>query len=177
MATPGIAGCVTPGGEVFLPALGRSLLGCEKLLIQGIPYYRLLLGTETEVQLGDLAGNAMSLTVVCATILAAMCCGQLRDEAEKEFKANPGKLKGEDPFNPRFELMKTKTKKTEAMKIVQGILNESIIERKPSLPKSIDCLGTSSVDQTKFDTLVRDLSALADDAQKSSVLCTVSLSR
>jgi hypothetical protein len=54
----GIAGCITPGGDVFLPHAGRPLLGCEKLLLQGIPYFRLLLGNETEVQLGDLAGNA-----------------------------------------------------------------------------------------------------------------------
>jgi hypothetical protein len=55
-ACPGISGCVTPGGEFFLPHFGRPLLGCEKLLLQGIPYFRLALGTETEVQLGDLAG-------------------------------------------------------------------------------------------------------------------------
>ena len=79
-AVSGIAGCITPGGEVLLPHAGRPLLGSEKLMIQGIPYFRLLLGNETEVQLGDLAGNAMSLTVVCATMLGAMLCGQLRQE-------------------------------------------------------------------------------------------------
>lgn len=47
-------------------------------MIQGIPYFRLALGNETEVQLGDLAGNAMSLTVVCATMLAAVTCKELR---------------------------------------------------------------------------------------------------
>eukprot|EP00957_Ditylum_brightwellii_P187542 14282075-Ditylum_brightwellii.AAC.1 len=62
---------------------GRPLLGCEKLLLQGIPYFRLALGNETEVQIGDLAGNAMSLTVVCATMLAAMSCKQLRIETQK----------------------------------------------------------------------------------------------
>ena len=49
-------------------------------MIQGIPYFRLALGNETEVQLGDLAGNAMSLTVVCATMLAAIGCKELRRE-------------------------------------------------------------------------------------------------
>ena len=47
------------GGEFFCSNLGRPLLGCEKLLVQGIPYFRLALGSETEVELGDLAGNAM----------------------------------------------------------------------------------------------------------------------
>lgn len=54
------------------------MLGCEKLLLQGIPYFRLLLGNETEVNIGDLAGNAMSLPVVCATMLAALTAKELR---------------------------------------------------------------------------------------------------
>ena len=34
-AVPGIASCITPGGDIFLPHLGRPLLGSEKLLLQG----------------------------------------------------------------------------------------------------------------------------------------------
>jgi hypothetical protein len=55
-------------------------MGYEKLLLQGIPFSRLLLGPETEVQLSDLAGNAMSVSVVSATMLAAICAPQLRKE-------------------------------------------------------------------------------------------------
>jgi site-specific DNA-cytosine methylase len=58
IATCGIAGCITPGGDFLLPQEGRPILGCEKLMIQGIPYFRLMLGNETEVQLGDLAGTS-----------------------------------------------------------------------------------------------------------------------
>ena len=57
---PGITGCITPGGENFGPHRGRCILGYEKLLLGGIPVDKLLLGTETEVQLSDLAGNAVS---------------------------------------------------------------------------------------------------------------------
>jgi hypothetical protein len=53
-ATCGVSGCVTPGGELLLPHKGRTVMGYEKLLLQGIPYSRLLLGPETEVQLSDL---------------------------------------------------------------------------------------------------------------------------
>ena len=49
-ATVGVCGCVTPGGELILPHKGRTLMGYEKLLLQGIPFSRLLLGPETEVQ-------------------------------------------------------------------------------------------------------------------------------
>jgi hypothetical protein len=41
------------------------------------------MGNETEVQLSDLAGNAMTLSVVCATMLAAVCAPQLRIEKKK----------------------------------------------------------------------------------------------
>jgi hypothetical protein len=44
-ATPGIAGCLTVGGDYFFPHYGRPMLGCERLLAQGIPYFRLMLGT------------------------------------------------------------------------------------------------------------------------------------
>jgi len=101
-AVSGIAGCITPGGDVFLPHAGRPLLGCEKLLLQGIPYFRLLLGNETEVQLGDLAGNAMSLTVVCATMLAAMTCKQLRKDhqasSNKDIHATLNSVTADHPF-------------------------------------------------------------------------------
>lgn len=79
-ATVGISSCVTPGGEILLPNKGRSMMGFEKLLLQGIPFSRLALGPETETQLSDLAGNAMSLPVVCATMLSAICAPQLRRE-------------------------------------------------------------------------------------------------
>lgn len=52
----------------------------------GIPFSRLLLGPETEVQLSDLAGNAMSVPVVCATMLAAICAPELRRQREKSRK-------------------------------------------------------------------------------------------
>jgi hypothetical protein len=49
------------------PATGR-----EALALQGIPVRDLLLTSETEDQLADLAGNAMTTTVVGASMLAAL---------------------------------------------------------------------------------------------------------
>lgn len=81
-ATVGVSGCVTPGGELFLPHRGRTLMGYEKLLLQGIPFSRLRLGHESEVQLSDLAGNAMSVSVISATLLAALCAPELRRQVK-----------------------------------------------------------------------------------------------
>ena len=46
-AIPGVAGCLTPGGDFLVPHKGRPLLGCERLLVQGIPFFRLILGTSS----------------------------------------------------------------------------------------------------------------------------------
>ena len=62
-------------------------MGYEKLLLQGIPFSRLLLGPETEVQLSDLAGNAMSVSVVSAALLSAICAPQLRKQRNSDGKA------------------------------------------------------------------------------------------
>ena len=34
-STVGVSGCVTPGGELLLPHRGRTMMGYEKLLLQG----------------------------------------------------------------------------------------------------------------------------------------------
>ena len=86
---PGITGCLTPGGYIFLPCMSRCLTGAEKLLFNGIPVDRLQIGQETEVQLSDLAGNAMSLTVVSACTLAALC---VKEYARRRIKDNSFRL-------------------------------------------------------------------------------------
>lgn len=71
---PGVASCITPGGDFVVPSSGRPLLGCEKLLLQGIPFQNLRLGSETEVQLGDLAGTFHWLTLTIILVLKYQCC-------------------------------------------------------------------------------------------------------
>ena len=51
------------------------MVGLEALHMQGLPIDELLLTRETEDQLADLAGNAMSTTVVGTAILAALILG------------------------------------------------------------------------------------------------------
>lgn len=141
---PGIAGCVTPGGDFLIPHRGRPLLGCEKLLIQGLPYFRLILGIETEVQLGDLAGNAMSLTVVCATLLAALTCKQLREEDKSTPHSCEHILRSASEQHMRAEY-------------------ESGVDK----VNDVSTAGASpAVD------LFRQLASLAEAAAKSSILCT-----
>ncbi|KAL1955354.1 hypothetical protein VTO42DRAFT_8636 [Malbranchea cinnamomea] len=72
----GVAGCLTPRGLHFITSRGGPLLGIEALALQGIPIDRLLLGSDSQRALYDLAGNAMSSTVVGAAILSALIIGR-----------------------------------------------------------------------------------------------------
>ena len=162
-ATSGIAGCVTPGGDFMLPHKGRPLLGCEKLLVQGLPYFRLALQNETEVQLGDLAGNAMSLTVVSACMLGAILAEQLRRDLDMD-KIQPSKCT---------------EKELSALK--DSILDE--LRENASLPRSdaektvselVDKMDVNLNQKNSSDALnlFEDLANLADESIKSSIFCT-----
>jgi hypothetical protein len=71
----GISGCITPTGIPFSTIRGGPLIGLEALALQGLPIDKLQLTRERQSQLQDLAGNAMSSTVVGPAILAALIAG------------------------------------------------------------------------------------------------------
>ena len=75
------------------------MVGLEALSMQGLPVDKLLLTRETEDQLADLAGNAMSSTVVGTCMLVALIVGKelLKagdDEATYEEKAGREEAEG-----------------------------------------------------------------------------------
>ncbi|CAK5267738.1 unnamed protein product, partial [Mycena citricolor] len=74
-ARTGISPCLTPSMIPYITNRGGPMVGLEALSMQGLPVDKLLLTRETEDQLADLAGNAMSTTVVGACILAALVSG------------------------------------------------------------------------------------------------------
>ncbi|KAF9530466.1 hypothetical protein CPB83DRAFT_810873 [Crepidotus variabilis] len=82
----GICPCLTPSMIPYITNRGGPMVGLEALAMQGLPVDKLLLTRETEDQLADLAGNAMSTTVVGACILAALVSGKklLKDGDDAE---------------------------------------------------------------------------------------------
>ena len=68
----GICGCITPTGIFYASELCRLLSADELLGLQGFPLGSLSFTTESPSEIKDLAGNAMSTTVVGAAILAAI---------------------------------------------------------------------------------------------------------
>ncbi|KAJ3759789.1 hypothetical protein EV360DRAFT_41171 [Lentinula raphanica] len=72
----GICPCLTPSMIPYITNRGGPMVGLEALSMQGLPVDRLLLTRETEDQLADLAGNAMSTTVVGACIVGSLIVSQ-----------------------------------------------------------------------------------------------------
>ncbi|KAF1941508.1 S-adenosyl-L-methionine-dependent methyltransferase [Clathrospora elynae] len=71
----GIVSCITPGGCNFASNRQHALSGSQLLVLQGMPLDRLLFATETQRDLQDLAGNAMSTTVIGASLISAIISG------------------------------------------------------------------------------------------------------
>lgn len=68
----GRTGCLTPNAIPVLTIEARPIIGAESLRLQGLPVENFDMSVETQAQLQDLAGNAMTTTVVGAVILAAL---------------------------------------------------------------------------------------------------------
>ncbi|TAQ87372.1 hypothetical protein B7494_g4306 [Chlorociboria aeruginascens] len=72
MTPVGIMPCLTPTGIPFCTSRGRRVTGLESLILQGIPVNQLDLSFLSQRNLQDLAGNAMSTTVVGAVIMSSL---------------------------------------------------------------------------------------------------------
>ncbi|KAF2739409.1 hypothetical protein EJ04DRAFT_559764 [Polyplosphaeria fusca] len=70
--TFGVLPCITPSGCDFVSDRQTALSGSQLLLLQGMPYSKMLFGNETQKEQQDLAGNAMSSTVIGAALIAAL---------------------------------------------------------------------------------------------------------
>ncbi|CAO1621917.1 unnamed protein product [Sympodiomycopsis kandeliae] len=79
---PGITGCLTPSGMPYLTSRGGPVTGLEALSLQGLPIDELLLTRESDDQLQNLAGNAMTSTVVGICLLSALVLA--RKDLEKD---------------------------------------------------------------------------------------------
>lgn len=68
----GIVQCLTPTGIYYNTLRGGPMVGIECLSLQGLPIEEMLLSRETDKELVDLAGNAMSSTVVAAAVISGI---------------------------------------------------------------------------------------------------------
>lgn len=84
--TAGLMPCITPTGMPFISNQQRPLTGRQLLRLQGMPVETLVLGKETPKELQNLAGNQMSVTVIGASIFAAIAAasGVLAKQTHKK---------------------------------------------------------------------------------------------
>ncbi|TGZ83578.1 hypothetical protein EX30DRAFT_327192 [Ascodesmis nigricans] len=143
----GICPCLTPHMIPFLAYRGGPMVGIETLHMQGLPIHELLLTRETSQQIQNLAGNAMSSTVVGTTMLCAMILAkdilpkptkeELLNLKETEVDVYPN-ITGEDALVSR---------KLDLATTVDFDLNDIIMEAQKSSRLCI-CEGRSSITKT-----------------------------
>ncbi|KAF9696594.1 hypothetical protein EKO04_005577 [Ascochyta lentis] len=71
----GLMPCITPGGCGFASNRQDALNGSQTLVLQGMPLDKLHFAGETQRECQDLAGNAMSTTVIGASLISAIIHG------------------------------------------------------------------------------------------------------
>ncbi|KAG2338586.1 hypothetical protein BDR05DRAFT_918202 [Suillus weaverae] len=150
----GICPCLTPSMIPYITNRGGPMIGVEALAMQGLPIDKLLLTRESQDELADLAGNAMSSTVVGACILSALVAGQkllkAGDDTETyEMKKDVGHKNSNHDMDVDFSLSDT----VGLEERIKG--HEDLVERPLDLAA------------TQTDSITRIL----EDAQKSVRLC------
>ncbi|KAG5638137.1 hypothetical protein H0H81_001656 [Sphagnurus paluster] len=151
----GVCPCLTPSMIPYITNRGGPMVGLEALSMQGLPVDKLLLTRETEDQLADLAGNAMSSTVVGACILAALVSGK------KLLKA------GDD-----VQTYETKARPEEVEEAAEEIAMDVDISSEISAISTI--VGEDQLAHKPLDLAVATptpLSKLLVDAARSARLC------
>lgn len=140
----GICPCLTPSMIPYVTNRGGPMVGLEALSLQGLPIDELLLTRETEDNLADLAGNAMSSTVVGSSMMAALIL------AKDMLDVDGAKIEDEDDM----EVDKATPAKTEV--VASHIQGEKQLVKKP-----LDLSTTTNC----------SLSELLSLAERSARLC------
>lgn len=101
----GITGCLTPRGLNLITDQGRLVSGFEALNLQGLPLRDLDLSRESQEELRDLAGNAMSTTVVGAALFSLLLAVHLHTDKAKSPPLNPIIRKEQTvvPYKPFYQ--------------------------------------------------------------------------
>lgn len=68
----GLVSCITPKGQLFCTIRQRPPNGIELLVLQGLPSNKIHLASESPSECQDLAGNAMTTSVIAASLISAI---------------------------------------------------------------------------------------------------------
>ena len=104
----GVIGCLTPKGQQFSTIRGRPITGLEAIALQGLPIDTLLLTRESQKELIDLGGNAMTSTVVGAALLSALAVSHTILTRPVESMSQPPSNSNPAPTGMRFSELSEK---------------------------------------------------------------------
>ncbi len=128
----------------FLTYRGAPIIGLEQLALQGLPLDRLLLGGHTHKELQDLAGNAMTSTVVgCAMLAAMVTCQDIFLDAVKD----NDDIKPRKPKANAMELNSQWLKDPKATEFdnLEHASNQEVSEVAKSSVRLCQCEGSSQI--------------------------------
>ncbi|KAL0953862.1 hypothetical protein HGRIS_005037 [Hohenbuehelia grisea] len=151
----GICPCLTPSMIPYITNRGGPMVGLEALSMQGLPVDKLLLTRESEDQLADLAGNAMSTTVVGSCILAALVTGMKLLKAGDDNQTYETK-QGIEAIDDEEDIMDVDLADAQNVAAEDKVVGE-------------EQLVTKTLALSDADT--HDLSTLLSKAEKSARLC------
>ncbi len=149
----GISPCLTPNMIAYITNRGGPMVGLEALHLQGLPIDELLLTRETEEQLKDLAGNAMSTTVVGTAVLVSLILSM------KYLTPGHDKRTYEEKHGTRIVEIDEDVMQVE---LPSDSVHDHIFGEDQLLERPFDLSTTSG----------QPLSALLEDAMKSVRFCT-----
>ncbi|MBW0476709.1 hypothetical protein O181_016424 [Austropuccinia psidii MF-1] len=145
----GLTPCLTPNMIAYVTNRGGPLIGREALSLQGIPLAGLLLTKESEDQLADLAGNAMSTTVVGSAMIAALILTIPRviksSESTDVVMDNADEFKPEDLLTGDQDLISNPLDLSKTSKI-----NPNFFERATASARLCICEGRSGIAPAKI---------------------------
>lgn len=154
----GISPCMTPTMIPYLNFRGGPMLGVEALGLQGLPVDELVLTRETEDNLSDLAGNAMSSTVVGTAMVAALflsselLCRDIPKEADADMEADDKhQVPGEDLVSGFDQLAISDLD----LATMRNVPLKELLEKAKASARLCACEGRSLVTTTEL-TLCQD---------------------
>lgn len=106
----GLMPCITPGGCGFGSNRQDALNGSQTLVLQGMPLDKLHFAGETQRECQDLAGNAMSTTVIGASLISAIIHGHMAFRTDSSVGAYEPTLQREPSLQNRLVRASTMAK-------------------------------------------------------------------
>lgn len=124
----GILPCITPSGCFFVTNKQTVMTGSNLLVAQGMPSDKLLFAKETPKELQDLAGNAMSTTVIGAALVATIMIGHPKFRENNAQRSN-GTLKplkdSKDPIEVEREELQQQSLPDSASQVVHEMMEDT----------------------------------------------------